>query len=193
MECPENYKYDPLFFACIDCHVQCDGKAGNQLSHISKAEVAGKLHNLVIEIKKLESSIVSNFFRLGGLYKKIKEEKLWKLYGESKTFELFCENELNRSRETVNSYIRIYEKFFPAYIQNQNQIPDLKRLLQACPLIENEQDAETWYHEALVQTSEGWRNAIAVAKNRLPSDECDHAEVMLIERCKLCGKTLEVR
>ena len=143
------------------------------------------IHEKIVELKK---EIESNFIKLGGYLKLVKDEKLYKEKGCITFEEYIAMPELAFDRSTVYAIIGVYEDFF---MSNQSDV-DLLEIgyskLNRIRQFKGKEDFEEWIYKAKNLSLSDLGNEIREAKGK-PAIE-NNSKVYEIT-CPHCGKKFE--
>jgi hypothetical protein len=190
-------KYDSLMEICMECPVavvaDCKIKK-NPYSLEAKERYGDLVFRLVEQLKGIERAVGRNLLEAGRIFSMFRKDKLYRYYGDHiKTFHQFAD-EIGWCKTKAYDLADIYDTFGevlerePKYLDTMTKT-HLKVLL---PIV-NDDNKEEWLEEAASQTTTGLKNQIASAKNRTPTDECDHSGgMMVIYKCKDCGHCMKV-
>jgi len=134
---------------------------------VNTSEKAYALYKEIIDTKSAQTLWM---IRLGEIFKKIRDEKLYKhLDSECTTFQEFTATpEIGYQKSTVYSFIKIYE----VYIEKWEVTPETlcsighRRLQMLLPLIDG--DPEEWLGRAQTWSDKDFINAVREAKGRPP-------------------------
>jgi len=155
-------------------------------------KLAAHLHTIQQKIDSFISTGVECFYEAGLLWKRIRDEKLYRPVAES--FEEYIRYIGKYSRSSVYNLINIVQKF-GHLIETHNDLSfDHSRLIQALPYVKNKKDAAEWFHRALSLPQEGWQDTLRKVRGQVPSDECPHNQgTTLYEQCNVCKKFFKVK
>ena len=148
------------------------------------------IHQTVIDLKK---EIESNFIKLGGYLKLIRDEKLFKEKGCLTFEEYIGQPELSLNRSTTYAIINVFEVFF----EKSNQSDDLIEIgyskLNRISQFKNQPDFEEWIYKAKTLSLSDLGLEIKEAKGiseNLSSTKSEDKMTMEI-MCPHCGKKFE--
>lgn len=150
------------------------------------------IHQTVIDLKK---EIESNFIKLGGYLKLIRDEKLFKERGCITFEEYIGQPELAFDRSTVYAIIGVYEDFFES-----NQSDDTEQLMEIgysklnrIRQFKDQDDFEEWIYKAKTLSLSDLGAEIKETKgisenlNSTKSEDKITIEIM----CPFCGKKFD--
>lgn len=162
----------------------------------SKQMMAHHLHNAVITVKQGFSETKAGILKAGKALFQIKEFKWWKVSGSPViSFAHWCENELGISKSTAYAHIDAYGKVGDILENNPDfQSIEMSKVFLLLPYISEEMNIaqkEELLHMCLTTTWNGLRDNLKNLKGVKASDECQHEQTELLERCKICSKWLK--
>lgn len=115
---------------------------------IKKEIRAEQAHYLVEEIKRIKAEIGKGYFLFGEIFKKIRDDKLYKLAGCQTFKEFIAQPEIAFSHSTVYDYIAVYRVYVEELGINPEHIADItySKLRRVLPVVEK--DPEEWLSKA---------------------------------------------
>jgi len=110
-----------------------------------KAEQAKYLENQILRIKK---SMGQGYFLLGELFKKVRDERFYRLLDYNTMTEFIAQPELAFSRSSVYDYIRMYEVYIQSLGMTADELTDItySQLRKILPVVET--NPEEWISKA---------------------------------------------
>jgi hypothetical protein len=140
----------------------------NRMKKTEKAEYAHGLYCQILEAKNAETT---RAIFLGAIFKKIRDEELFKCLDSENFNQFLADPELGFQRSTVYSYIRLWEK----YVGELNLDPEylgeigVKRLQLILPFVDK--DPLEWLSRAQTWSYKDLLNSIRKEKGRQPMKE----------------------
>ncbi|MEM7828301.1 MAG: hypothetical protein QW561_03070 [Candidatus Aenigmatarchaeota archaeon] len=89
----------------------------------------------------------------------------------------------------VDFWVAIYEKYGKLLNTPTAVGVPFSRLREGLKLIKTDEDAEDVLHH-LQYPEPAWKDFLRSRLGKVPFDECEHPDVEVLERCKICGKFL---
>lgn len=118
-------------------------------ANVMKKEIkAEQAHYLVEEIKRIKAEIGKGYFLFGEMFKKIRDDKLYKLTGCQTFTEFLGDPDISFSRSTVYDYIRVYEVYVEKLGIDPVNIADITYSKLRRILLVVEKDPEEWLSKA---------------------------------------------
>lgn len=134
---------------------------------MNKSEKAYALYKEIVDTKSAQTLWM---IRLGEMFKKIRDEKLYKyLDSECDTFQSFVATpEIGYQKSTVYSFIKIYEVYIEKWQVKPETLCNIghRRLQMLLPLIDG--NPEEWLGRAQTWGDKDFINAVRKAKGREP-------------------------
>ena len=147
------------------------------------------IHQTVIDLKK---EIESNFIKLGGYLKLIRDEKLFKEKGCLTFEEYIGQPELSLNRSTTYAIINVFEVFFEK--SNQSDIEELTEIgyskLNRISQFKEQPDFEEWIYKAKTLSLSDLGAEIKEVKNE--KTESKPARKIIEVVCPKCGHKFEI-
>lgn len=109
---------------------------------------AEQAHYLVEEIKRIKAEIGKGYFLFGEMFKKIRDDKLYKLTGCQTFTEFIAQPEIAFSHSTVYDYIAVYRVYIEELGINPEHIADITYSKLRRILLVVEKDPEEWLSKA---------------------------------------------
>lgn len=146
------------------------------------------IHQTVIDLKK---EIESNFIKLGGYLKLIRDEKLFKERGCITFEEYLGQPELAFDRSTVYAIIGVYEDFFESNQSDTEQLMEigyskLNRIRQ----FKDQDDFEEWIYKAKTLSLSDLGAEIKEVKNEKTEKTPERKTQDVV--CPKCGYKFEI-
>lgn len=115
---------------------------------MTKEIKAEQAHYLKEEILRIQSSMGKGYFLLGELFKKFRDEKLYRLLSCNTMEEFIAQPELACSRSSVYDYIHMHETYIEKLGISSDEIADIKysKLRKILPVVLS--DPEEWIEKA---------------------------------------------
>lgn len=146
------------------------------------------IHQTVIDLKK---EIESNFIKLGGYLKLIRDEKLFKERGCLTFEEYLGQPELAFDRSTVYAIIGVYEDFFES---NQSDTNDLMEIgyskLNRIRQFKDSDDFDEWIYKAKTLSLSDLGAEIKEVKNQKTETKPQRKTQEVV--CPKCGYKFEI-
>lgn len=148
------------------------------------------IHEKIVELKK---EIESNFIKLGGYLKLVKDEKLYKEKGCITFEEYIAMPELSFNRSTVYAIIGVYEDFF---MSNQSDIDEFLEIgyskLNRIRQFKDKEDFEEWVYKAkTLSLSDLGLEIKEVKETEMKEEKIKNANIIEI-MCPHCGHKFEL-
>lgn len=151
-----------------------------------KGNMAELVSSVVEEIRKDLSKINKSLLHIGAMLSWLREEKHYRFFEHN--WADFLNSYTCLSPYQASVLISIWEKFHEVVSAVDSLEFPFDRLKEAYKLVQNTEQAEDWLHKAKTLPYRAWRDALREAKGLMPTDQCDHEDCEIWERCKKCGK-----
>jgi uncharacterized membrane protein len=145
---------------------------------------------LMSEWQEAANSMSSGFLIMGRVLSVIKKEQLWRLDNISLTFRQWVENELKICYSQAMRLIQVYNDAGKWLEKPEFKGIDIYKVVLLLPHMKNksEKEIEDLFHQAKTLKVNDIRNNLREAKGLVTTDNCDHEDTELWNRCKKCNK-----
>ena len=153
-----------------------------QDTQTGRARQAMGLVEVLLQAKR---RLAGNYLIMGVVLKKIRDEELWRDYGEHlRGFRDFLQ-EIQIGHSTAYNLIKIWELFGNEIVKNGYDV-EYTTLTKLLPIAKKE--PEKWLEKAQVLTPSDLDIEIRKEKGKPTPEECPHKHTITLIKCLDCGK-----